>query len=125
MSAVRVRLPPLKPKTSQHYILEKKRVNAGSVTSQNLENCIEESEGIKNETKTGRKTRKDFGVQEFGNEQRFKFKREKLVKIERADGGNLGTQRRRRTWRPTKGSGKREASNEPEVSEWGNPETQC
>ena len=49
----------------------------------------------------------------------------KLVKIERADGGNLGTQRRRRTWRPTKSSGEREASNEPEVSEWGNPETQC
>jgi len=41
-----------------------------------------------------------------------------VVKIERADGGNLGTQRRRRTWRPTINSGELEASNEPEVSEW-------
>jgi len=46
-----------------------------------------------------------------------------VVKIERADGGNLGTQRRRRTWRPTINSGELEASDEPEVSEWGNPKT--
>ncbi len=44
-----------------------------------------------------------------------------VVKLERADGGYLGTQRRRRTWRPTKSSGELEASNEPEISEWGNP----
>jgi hypothetical protein len=44
------------------------------------------------------------------------------VKGIRADGGYLGTQRRRRTWLPTKSSGELEASVEPEMSEWGNPE---
>ena len=44
-----------------------------------------------------------------------------VVKLQRANGGYLGTQRRRRTWRPTKRSGELEASNEPEMSEWGNP----
>lgn len=44
-----------------------------------------------------------------------------VVKRIRADGGYLGTQRRRRTWRPTKSSGELAASIEPEVSEWGNP----
>jgi hypothetical protein len=46
-----------------------------------------------------------------------------VVKLRRADGGYLGTQRRRRTWLPTKHSGELEASIEPEISEWGNPET--
>jgi len=31
----------------------KERVNAGKSSSQNLENCIEESKGINNETRTG------------------------------------------------------------------------
>ena len=44
-----------------------------------------------------------------------------MVKLIRADGGYLGTQRRRRTWRPTKHCGELEASTEPQVSEWGNP----
>ena len=44
------------------------------------------------------------------------------VKLERANGGSLGTQRRRRTWLPTKRSGELETSKEPEISEWGNPE---
>jgi len=44
-----------------------------------------------------------------------------MVKLIRADGGYLGTQRRRRTWRPTKSSGELEASIDPEMSEWGNP----
>jgi hypothetical protein len=44
-----------------------------------------------------------------------------VVKLIRADGGYLGTQRRRRTWLPTKHSGELEASIEPEISEWGNP----
>ncbi len=44
-----------------------------------------------------------------------------VVKQIRADGGYLGTQRRRRTWRPTKSSGELAASTEPEISEWGNP----
>ncbi len=39
-----------------------------------------------------------------------------------ANGGYLGTQRRRRTWLPTKSFGELEASNEPKISEWGNPE---
>ena len=45
----------------------------------------------------------------------------KVVKLIRAYGGYLGTQRRRRTWRPTKHSEELEASIEPEISEWGNP----
>jgi hypothetical protein len=45
----------------------------------------------------------------------------KVVKLIRADGGYLGTQRRRRTWLPTIYSGELEANIEPEVSEWGNP----
>jgi len=44
-----------------------------------------------------------------------------VVKLIRAYGGYLGTQRRRRTWRPTKHSEELEASIEPEISEWGNP----
>ena len=44
-----------------------------------------------------------------------------VVKLIRANGGYLGTQRRRRTWLPTKYSGELEANIEPEVSEWGNP----
>jgi hypothetical protein len=44
-----------------------------------------------------------------------------VVKLIRADGGYLGTQRRRRTWLPTKCSGELEADIDPEVSEWGNP----
>jgi hypothetical protein len=45
----------------------------------------------------------------------------KVVKLIRANGGYLGTQRRRRTWLPTKYSGELEANIEPEMSEWGNP----
>jgi hypothetical protein len=44
-----------------------------------------------------------------------------VVKLQRANGGYLGTQRRRRTWRPTISSGELEASIDPEMSEWGNP----
>lgn len=43
------------------------------------------------------------------------------IKLKRADGGYLGTQRRRRTWLPTKRFGELEASTDPEMSEWGNP----
>ena len=43
------------------------------------------------------------------------------VKLQRANGGYLGTQRRRRTWLPTKRFGELETSIDPEVSEWGNP----
>ena len=44
-----------------------------------------------------------------------------VVKLQRAYGGYLGTQRRRRTWLPTIRFGELEASIDPEVSEWGNP----
>jgi hypothetical protein len=44
-----------------------------------------------------------------------------VVKLIRADGGYLGTQRRGRTWLPTIYFGELEASIDPEVSEWGNP----
>lgn len=44
-----------------------------------------------------------------------------VVKLQRAHGGYLGTQRRRRTWLPTICPGELEASIDPGVSEWGNP----
>ena len=46
----------------------------------------------------------------------------KKVKLQRAHGGYLGTQRRRRTWLPAICYGEPEADNDPEISEWGNPE---
>ena len=49
-----------------------------------------------------------------------------MVKLQRANGGYLGTQRRRRTWWPTKCLGELETSNEPRVSEMGKPNwTDC
>ncbi len=53
----------------------------------------------------------------------FKQKKKLVVKLVRAHGGYLGTQRRRRTWLPTICSGELEASFDPEISEWGNPDT--
>ena len=44
-----------------------------------------------------------------------------MVKLERAYGGYLGTQRRRRTWLPAKSLGEPETGIDPRVSEWGNP----
>ena len=44
-----------------------------------------------------------------------------VVKLQRANGGYLGTQRRRRTWLPTICAGELEAGIDPAVSEWGNP----
>ena len=44
-----------------------------------------------------------------------------MVKKESADGGCLGSKRRRRTWNPAKSLGELESSCEPRVSEWGNP----
>ena len=44
-----------------------------------------------------------------------------VVKLIRAHGGYLGTQRRRRTQLPAIRPGELEASIDPGVSEWGNP----
>ena len=66
-----------------------------------LENCIENE---KNKS---------------GRNQVFAIKL--LVKRNTADGGYLDTQRRRRTWRPTKSFGELAASGDPKISEWGNP----
>ena len=43
------------------------------------------------------------------------------VKLQRAHGGCLGDQRRRRTWTAAKSSGELLTSFDPEISEWGNP----
>ena len=43
------------------------------------------------------------------------------VKLQRAHGGCLGDQRRRRTWTAAKSSGEPLSGCDPEVSEWGNP----
>ncbi len=44
-----------------------------------------------------------------------------LVKRASAQGGCLGTDRRRRTWQAAKSFGELQASVDPEISEWGNP----
>ena len=44
-----------------------------------------------------------------------------LVKRSSAHGGCLGTSRRRRTWQAAISLGELQASDDPGVSEWGNP----
>ena len=44
-----------------------------------------------------------------------------MVKLLRADGGCLGTRRRRRTRKAAKSFGEPLTGVDPEVSEWGNP----
>ena len=43
------------------------------------------------------------------------------VKLQRAHGGCLGDERRRRTWTAAKSSGKPLTGRDPEISEWDNP----
>ena len=44
-----------------------------------------------------------------------------MVKLLRADGGCLGTRRRRRTWKAAISFGELLTGFDPEISEWGNP----
>ena len=44
-----------------------------------------------------------------------------MVKKRSANGGCLGSKRRRRTWNPAKSSDELETSVDSEMSEWGNP----
>ena len=44
-----------------------------------------------------------------------------MVKLLRADGGCLGTRRRRRTWKAAISFGEPLTGFDPEISEWGNP----
>ena len=44
-----------------------------------------------------------------------------MVKLQRAHGGYLGDERRRRTWTAAKSFGELLASDDPEISEWDNP----
>ena len=46
-----------------------------------------------------------------------------MVKLRRAYGGCLGSQRRRRTWTAAISSGEPLTGFDPEISEWGNPRT--
>ena len=43
------------------------------------------------------------------------------VKLQRAHGGCLGNERRRRTWTAAKSCGKPLTGRDPQISEWGNP----
>jgi hypothetical protein len=88
-----------------------KSQTAGMRTSQNLENCI-----VTRKKNAGRHRHCDDVSECSEKHQKFA-----LVKLIRANGGYLGTQRRRRTWLPTICSGELEANIEPEISEWGNP----
>src|ERR1700730_13981222 len=47
------------------------------------------------------------------------------VKLQRAYGGCLGSQRRRRTWTAAISSGEPLTGCDPEISEWGNPTGKC
>jgi hypothetical protein len=44
-----------------------------------------------------------------------------MVKKESAQGGCLGSKRRRKTWQPAKSFGELATSIDPRMSEWGNP----
>jgi hypothetical protein len=44
-----------------------------------------------------------------------------MVKKESAQGGCLGSKRRRKTWQPAKSPGELATSIDPRISEWGNP----
>ena len=44
-----------------------------------------------------------------------------MVKLLRADGGCLGTRRRRRAWKAAISFGEPLTGFDPEISEWGNP----
>ena len=44
-----------------------------------------------------------------------------MVKKRSANGGCLGSKRRRRTWNPAKSFDELETSDELKMSEWGNP----
>jgi hypothetical protein len=44
-----------------------------------------------------------------------------MVKKESAQGECLGSKRRRKTWQPAKSPGELATSDEPRISEWGNP----
>ena len=44
-----------------------------------------------------------------------------MVKKLSAQGGCLGSKRRRKTWQPAKSPGELATSIEPRISEWGNP----
>ena len=79
-------------------------------SSKNLENCIAIGKKAKLLYLSYRKKKLSL-----------MSKKTNVVKLQRANGGYLGTQRRRRTSRPTKRSGELEASYEPEISEWDNP----
>jgi len=44
-----------------------------------------------------------------------------MVKKLSAHGGCLGSKRRRKTWQPAKSPGELATSDDPRISEWGNP----
>ena len=44
-----------------------------------------------------------------------------MVKKISAQGGCLGSRRRRKTWKPAKSPGELATSIDPRISEWGNP----
>ena len=48
-------------------------------------------------------------------------KRKRTIKLQRAQGGCLGTKSRRRTWPAAKSHGEPQAGFDPWISEWGNP----
>ncbi len=92
---------------------------AGLKSSQNLENCIAISqvETVRKKESASTCATDNWLITVDITDINRNF----VVKLQRAYGGYLGTQRRRRTWRPTIRSGELEASTEPEISEWGNP----
>ena len=94
--------------------------------------ALEASQGVRRsrseaggEVRFGRCVGREFVSCEAGRERRLAVdegrRRKLLVKRVSAHGGCLGTNRRGRTWQAAKSFGELQASEDPEMSEWGNP----
>jgi hypothetical protein len=65
--------------------------------------------------------RSRLGVRHSNSERELNACLRDKVKLQRAHGGCLGDERRRRTWTAAKSSGKPLTGRDPEISEWDNP----
>src|SRR5215831_2815247 len=69
--------------------------------------------------------RKGFQLSRVESRARLEACLRDKVKLQRAYGGCLGSQRRRRTWTAAISSGEPLTGFDPEISEWGNPTGEC
>ena len=74
---------------------------------------------------TSSELRWSLGVRQSDSEYQFDACLRDKVKLQRAYGGCLGSQRRRRTWTAAISSGEPLTGRDPEISEWGTPTGEC